>query len=192
VTILCDVDGVCADLLSEWLGRYNSDYGDTVTPEQVSAWDVSKFVKPECGKKIFGYLHLPELYEAVQPIRGAWRGLRTLEEVGHRVIFITTCVGPEMVVAKLGWLNAHDFLLDTHGKLRPVLFLDDATPKRVLRGDVLIDDYDKNLRDFGGRGVLLDCAYNRHDETFTRACGWNEVVNAIMENASETATAATK
>jgi 5'-nucleotidase len=189
MTILCDVDGVIADMLPAWLAYYNAEYGDAVRPDDVTAWDVSKFVKPECGKKVFAYLNHPDLYSTVEPIRGALAGVRLLEEVGHKVVFVTTCTGPEMVAAKVEWLERHGFL--THeGKLRDVVFLAHGTTKDIIRGDVMIDDYEVNLHAFSGRGVLLDCSYNRHDQTFTRACNWTEIVNAIAESADKTATAA--
>ena len=60
LTVAVDVDDVCADLLTEWLYRYNLEYEDNLTVADVDRWDLSEQVKPECGKKIYNYLRDPE------------------------------------------------------------------------------------------------------------------------------------
>ena len=51
-----DVDEVVADLISEWLRRYNVKWNDTLKPEDIHGWAISDFVKPECGKAIYHLL----------------------------------------------------------------------------------------------------------------------------------------
>lgn len=174
MTILCDVDGVVADMLPAWLALYNADYGDSLTPEQITAWDVSLFVKPECGKRIFSYLDSPDLYNNVLPVRGAANGIVVLREMGHRVVFLSACTGAEMVKAKVQWLNEFGF---TTGMNDTILTgTDKPSLKALIRGDLLIEDYEQNLNEFNGRGLLLDCAYNRHDTTHHRVTSWQEIV----------------
>lgn len=178
--ILCDVDGVVADMLPAWLACYNRDYGDLLRPDDVVAWDVSKFVKPECGKRIFAYLDLPTLYDDVMPVDGAKAGIQVLRDLGHRVVFVSACTGDEMCRAKVRWLNEHGF---TEGMKNTVLTgTDHPSLKAIMRADLLIEDYEKNLHEYGGNGLLLDAPYNRHDDTFPRVHSWSQIVNWIHEN----------
>ena len=54
-----DIDGVLADLHTAWLDEYNKDFDDNLTISYITQWEMDKFVKPECGKKIFNYLKRP-------------------------------------------------------------------------------------------------------------------------------------
>ena len=50
-----DLDSTLNNLDKVWLDRYNNDYNDNI--KEWSQWDMEKIVKPECGKKIYNYLH---------------------------------------------------------------------------------------------------------------------------------------
>jgi 5'-nucleotidase len=177
--IVCvDVDGVCADLLPAWLQKYNSDYDDNLTPEDITEWNLHPFVKPECGEKIYKYLHDSDLYLSVQTIPGALRGVQMLRELNHRVIFLTACVGAEMAAAKIDWMFDHGFLHTPRYFGMSDLII--AKEKRLIRADVLVDDYPENLREFWGEKILFDAPYNK-DAKYNRANDWAGVVTKIME-----------
>ena len=76
-----DIDSVLADLMPVWVERYNIDYNDNLTVKKIKDWDMSRFVKPECGKKIFDYLNDPNLYDYVNPIENAWEGVNALKNI---------------------------------------------------------------------------------------------------------------
>lgn len=177
MTILCDVDGVVADLLSRWLRLYNQDYDDCLTPADITSWETNEFVKPECGKRIFHYLDRADLYDGVLPIEGARVGVQELRAMGHRVVYVTACSSGVMAKGKIEWLFRHDFLTD----MKDLMV---ARDKSLAKGDLMIDDYIKNLRDFGGRGVLFDAPYNRHIGGFPRALDWEGVLTAVAVYAS--------
>jgi 5'-nucleotidase len=104
-----DVDDVCGDLITPTLARYNKEYGDNLTKNQILEWDISKFVKPECGKDIFKYFELKDLYDEVYPIEGALETINLIKSVDEiRVVYITTAtIGS--AGRKLQWLFDHKF-----------------------------------------------------------------------------------
>lgn|SRR5512135_993687 len=157
--VACDVDGVVADLFHSWLGHYNRDYNDTLTPEQITDWDVSKFVKPECGKKIYDYLHHGDLYDEVPPIEGALEGLERIREIGHRVVFVTTCV-KQMTDPKWNWLERHGFLPKGKHNQDDLIV---AADKLLVDAQLLIDDRAKTIvrwvNDKSRRGMLFQSSY---------------------------------
>src|SRR5512137_1810696 len=90
-TIAMDVDDVCAMLSETWVAKYNKDWNDNLKVNEITEWAIEKFVKPECGKRIFSYLDNPKLYDSVQPVEGARKGIKALRSMGYRVVFVTSC-----------------------------------------------------------------------------------------------------
>lgn len=173
--VLCDVDEVVADLHSEWLYRYNEKYNDNLTPDDITDWNLSRLVKPECGDKVFDFLRMPDLYQHVRPVEGAKEGVDRLRDGGYRVIFVTSCVIGSMD-QKARWLLRHGFISDRHSPRSLVI----ARDKFLVRGDVLIDDAPHNLEPFPGHKILVDRPYNRAATVGFRARDWNSIVQLIQ------------
>lgn len=158
LTIAVDVDDVCADLLTEWLRRYNRDHGDNLTPEDVDGWDLAPQVKTECGKLIYRYLHDDDLYLDIKPHPHALAAVELMRRAGHRVLFVTSCVVGS-VDAKVHWLMDHGFL--PHGNMQRDFIA--ASDKSLIRADYLIDDHVGNLEGLSERtrGILIERPHNR-------------------------------
>lgn len=175
--IFVDVDEVCAHLGNEWVYRYNTKYNDNLQYESVTDWDISKFVKPECGGKMFEFLHETDLYKNVQPIEGALVGVEALRSLDYRVIF-ATATNMFQAGQKLRWLHEHGFITKLeHGNQSKDYI--EVCDKHLLSGHALIDDYPKNLEGFEGRRILFDQGHNRTstDPSFTRVYHWEEIIN---------------
>lgn len=168
--ILCDMDEVVADLLSEWLRIYNEKWNDTLSREQVTAWDIRKFVRKECGAKAYDILRDPGLYPAVQPIEGALETITHLRMQGHRVVFVTSCVIGS-VDAKMRWLQKNGFI--DHGAT-PKDFIA-AKDKFLVGGDVLIDDGPHNITAFDRPTILFSQPYNESMNHPYRARSWADI-----------------
>lgn len=171
--IFVDVDDVCADLMPAWLARYNRDYQDSLTREQITGWSLLEHVKPECGLKIYDYLEDPTLYDDVGLIDGALNGVNSLREMGHRVIFATSSTNGA-AGRKLRWLIEHDFL-----KQNPKRVYHDYIEihdKSLLAGDVLIDDGPHNVKNFKGLGVLMRRPHNRGEEWPVTVNSWGDAI----------------
>lgn len=154
--IALDQDGPIADLHTAWYRRYNKDYDDNLTLEKVTHWDLHKFVKPECGTKIYDYLSQPDLYEEVQPVEGAKEGIEFLRAQGNSIVFVTAGVQGNLD-QKLAWLHRHDFI-EPGRHMKGVIF---AFDKDLIRAQMLIDDGPHNIQAFGGMGIVWDAPYNR-------------------------------
>lgn len=157
------MDGVIADLHTEWLRLYNEDYQDNKTVKDIVTWSMQDHVKKECGIKIFNYLKLPTLYDKVKPVDGAIDAIKFLRSLGHRVIVATTCViGTEL--DKFNWLAKHKVI---NGEKDFLAIAD----KSLINADVLIDDRPHNLEVFKGVSVCFDQPYNK-DYVGFRIGGW--------------------
>lgn len=189
--IACDVDAVCLDIYSVWWARYNAEYSDDLTSDRVLGWYVHKYVKPECGKKVYDYLAQSDLYDAMPAVKGALWGVGRLREMGHEVLFASSCyVG--MADPKAKCLERHGFFAAPDGRriIETGLLPDDfavLTDKTKLRADLLIEDaghivkaWVENTR---RRAILLNYPHNADlDMTSAfwswcrRAHDWTEIV----------------
>lgn len=176
MVILVDLDGVCADLLSVWLSLYNKEYGDDVQPHHITEWDTHKFVKEECGLKLYDYLATPNLFRDLPIISGCQKSLSNLVELGHRVIIATAA--PTFVETshfdKYAWVKKH---LPFLGGKKNFVALDD---KNLLKGDLLIDDGPHNIKSFSGLTCAFDTSYNKDVEATWRVSGWEEFDQKVL------------
>ena len=178
--ILVDVDGVVADLHTEWLRLYNMEYDDDLTVDKITSWDMQSFVKPECGSKIFGYLHDLSLYNLVNPIDGAVSSVRWLRRHGYDVRFVTSGVFP----AKVQWLGEQGLLLGEYYMSSPDVII--AHDKSVINADIMIDDNYKNLETFQGKTKILFAQpwNNVPVGNYFRADDWPDVIQFLARGLS--------
>jgi 5'-nucleotidase len=182
-TILVDVDGTVARLHDEWYRRYNNDYNDNLTDEKVTGWSLHKFVKPECGEKIYSYLSDPSLYDNVKPYDGSLFVIKELAKRGYNIVYVSA--GISGAVAKYNWLLREKFILTSY---QPEAYFIVAFNKSLILGDMLIDDRDKNVMEYPRGGILLDRPYNLATQidprlNVKRANSWQKVLNIfnVME-----------
>lgn len=182
--IAVDVDDVVADLMSEWLRRYNNDWNDTLRVEDVHTWDLTKVVKPECGEQIYEYLQDTDLYEKVFPIPNAAVSVEKLRYAGHDIVFATSNVYG-MSDQKLRWLFKYGFISKL--SFDEVVVMVDKT---MLRANVIIDDKPSLIARWAqqrlGEGILFEQPWNKYEFRYSmsrvhRVDNWPEIVNIVTE-----------
>ena len=157
-TVAVDVDEVVANLLGEWLRRYNREYGDCLVPEDIRGWDFRAQLKGHARMAgIHGFLYDKDLYEHVLPMPGAKEAIGLLRHTGARVVFVTSCV-EGTADAKLSWLRRWGFLDYTAAPDHNFIA---AADKSLVRADYLLDDRIENAEGFAGQGILIDHPHNR-------------------------------
>lgn len=139
LTILCDLDGICADLLTPWLEIYNREIlrpasdRSPLKVEDIVDWDIGNFVPAEHKQALYDIISRPGLYESLKPLPGAIDGLEALRKAGHEVIIVTAgAKGHNTAAEKLSWCRTHLGL-----KRQSVII---AHRKEMVKGDLFIDD----------------------------------------------------
>jgi 5'-nucleotidase len=168
--ILSDVDHVALHLDFEWYKRYNEDYDDCLKPEHVTEWAIHKFVKPSCGKKIYDYLLMPDLYDNVPLVAGAMDGIMELRNAGHQVVFVSSGIhrGKYLRLKEFNLVQSEDDYYCAHNK-------------SLIHGDYLLDDGMHNVTNWKwGTAILFDAPHNRHEEWYPRAENWEQAVDIIL------------
>jgi len=185
--ILIDVDSVVADLVGEtlvWLNRkfpnkplkyeditdfyfLDTDKFNIINKEQAD------YIKKLWSGRYWAY-HLPVMDGAVQ-------GVEELKKLGD-IYFVTSPWAPSHTWAydRTTWINRF-FKVPADN----VIF---TGHKGLIRGDVLIDDCPKYIKQWAEEGnpekvIIYDQPWNRKKdlETFKRAHNWKEIVKCIKK-----------
>ena len=172
--VYVDVDEVCAQLHPVWLKHYNKDWDDNLKSEDVTDWAIEKFVKPECGVKIYDYIKNPSIYDEIIPNPGALEGVNRLRELKYRVLFPTSC-GEGISGRKFFWLKDWGFIQ----KIRDYIEISD---KGLLLGDYMFDDYYDNAVSFTGYAYLLNKPHNLKQRWYRRVNNWEEFIKKMEDN----------
>ena len=179
-----DLDSTLNNLTKKWIDTYNEEYNDNLTINDITEWDLSKIVKPECGKKIFDIIHRPGFfYENMEVIEGSQDVTKWLIEKKKYDIYIVTAYFPNVLMDKFKWLEKYF----PHISLKKVI---PCNFKNRFNGDFLIDDGGHNIRDFNKAnkdsvGLLLDlpCPWNHnYTDIKLRMKSWEDIRTYFKEN----------
>lgn len=170
--LLFDLDGICTNLAKKWLAVYNQDWGDHLTLADIVAWEWHRFVKPECGKRIYHYLNRPGFFADLEPIPGCIEVLGRLAE--RTELVVVTASPKEAAEAKMTWVRRHLPFVPRHNIVI-------TYRKDLVRGDFMFDDAPRNLRYFQGIRILMDYPYNRDFHECYRVSDWTQF-EQLMEH----------
>jgi 5'(3')-deoxyribonucleotidase len=175
--VYLDMDGTIVDLMTPWLSRYNYLYNDDLKPENITQWDITKFVKEGAEEEIIEML-TDDLFRNAEPYDGATEFVEQLMGT-HQVRFASRPAGLGVGAnAKYEWIDAffpelgHQQLTLTHYKCS-------------LRGDIIVDDNPEFIKGFEGDKILFSQPWNagfcqwRHD--MARVHGYDELGMLIRE-----------
>ena len=154
-TVAFDIDGVLCDLHTPWLKRYNYAYDDDLEFEDIRDWDWAKFTKCDDVCRLLD----PSIYDESAAVPGALEAVRVARTYG-RVVFATGPM-PKRVPCKFDWLAKNGF----EPRNEDYIECDD---KSLVRADLLVDDYPKNLYRFCGAAILFSRPWNRDAEDLHR------------------------
>jgi len=178
-TLLVDMDGIVADLATEWYGRWNKNQvRDWLSVDNVTTWDVAKIVK---DPRIDDILTEKGLFLSLKPMEGCREALQSLFErklkngkPAYDIFFATSAVAAphipaekiEWALAHFPWLNARKIFTGYH--------------KYMIRGDFLLDDAPKNLVKYKEHNpnatcMTIDYPYNREVMVGYRARGYKNM-----------------
>ncbi|MGG0511431.1 5'(3')-deoxyribonucleotidase [Priestia megaterium] len=173
--LLIDMDSVICDLMTEWHNRYNRDYSDNLVVDKLRCWNSEKYVKTECGIKIYDYLSQPGLFLGLNPLPNAIEVLKRLHK-DHDILIVTSSVSTAFLEKEM-WIERN---IPFIGK-KNLIF---SHRKNMIIGDLLFDDAPHNLLEFSSTGrvaVAMDYPYNREIDV-PRVTNWLEFEEFIEKH----------
>jgi len=173
--IAVDLDGVLAEAMIGWCELYNKRYGQSISLEDIRAWNVWKIVKipHDAFFRILDDAWLE--WEKIPPTEeGVGEQVRLLHELGK--VDVVTGRSPRTVPSAKEWLKAHRVPYDRFVRTESNL------AKINLNYDVFVDDSPELMELIASRsralGILYTRPWNRDAQMPTvvhRVTRWAEV-----------------
>ncbi len=166
--ICVDMDEVMADTLAEHLRRYNQEFDELVTVNDLAGKGLWEVTPADRQAQLRAFLDAEDFFEDLALMPDAQDVLRQLSARFEIFIATQAMTVPNSLGPKYRWLQRHfPFIPPTH-----YVFCGD---KRILRADYLIDDLPRNLLRFEGQGLLYTAPHNLAATGFARVNSWREV-----------------
>jgi len=169
--IILDVDDVVLDLVSNWLRLYNRDFNDDVILEDITEWNIAKFVKPKAKFYIYDYVHRGAVFETASPIKDSIDSIHEILSWSDicRIVYVTA---GDPLNSKEKWLKRYNILPNRKDFVSCI-------DKSLIRGFSILDDKYSNVTNFIGKGYLFDKPWNREFIHHNRIIGWKDYMNRL-------------
>lgn len=168
--ICVDMDEVMADTLSEHLRRYNQEFEESVTPDDLAGKGIWEITPLDRQQQLRAFLDAEDFFEDLPLMPGAQEVLKDLSRRFDLYIATQAMTVPNSLGPKYRWLQRHfPFIPPTN-----YVFCGN---KSILRAEYLIDDLPRNLQRFEGQGLLYSAPHNLMATGFTRVNSWQEVAD---------------
>ena len=169
------MDEVMADAVAEHLKRYNLDFPERLTLEDLEGKAIWDAVHSSRHAAIEGYMRSEDFFAVLDVMPDAPRVVQALQS--NFDVFIATAAMevPTSFTAKYDWLGRHFPFISPSN----FVFCGD---KSILNADYLIDDNPRQLQRFKGQGVLFHSHHNIHVTGFPRVKSWLEVEQMFLKS----------
>lgn len=171
MTILCDLDGIVADLMSRWIAIYNEKHATRVTIH-----DLTKYHFESIAPGSLDLLRTPGMFANLSPLPGAIDGLKYLSRKNDIVIVSAPSQLPDSASDKMHWCREHLPFVKKHSIIL-------ASQKELVRGDMLLDDSPDQLKNWalanpGGWTATISYPYNMDVPVHVRAESYRDTAAA--------------
>lgn len=166
--LLIDMDSIIVDLNSRWYPEINRRFGDNLTNENVTSWNIPDLSKG--GQGVYDILREPGFYAGLQPLPGAIEAMRELlADPRYTVYVLSYAPNGQAFKDKSDWLR--QWLPELNHQR--VIF---CYSKFLVDGDVLFDDAPHNLEEWQsahpwGKTATIRYPYNSA-YVEDRQCWW--------------------
>ncbi len=168
--ICVDMDEVMADTLSEHIRRYNQQFEEDVTVDDLAGKGLWEIAPIDRQQQLRAFLDAEDFFEDLPLMPDAQDVLKNLSSRFEIFIATQAMSVPNSLGPKYRWLQRHfTFIPPTH-----YVFCGN---KSILRADYLIDDLPRNLQRFEGQGLLYTAPHNLTVSGYTRVNNWKEVAD---------------
>ncbi len=171
--IAVDMDEVMADAVAEFLRRYERDFNEQVSDEDLRGRRLWEAVRSDRHDTMLGYLQTEDFFSVLNVMPESQRVLRALQEKYEVFIATAAMEVPTSFTAKYEWLGEHfPFIPSSH-----IVFCGD---KSIIRADYLIDDNPRQFLRFEGEGILYNAHHNVNVTGYRRVNDWLDVEKMFL------------
>ena len=177
--ILIDIDDTIEDLLPAWCAALNKKYNTSVSPSDITEWDMQKFFPTLSWEQIYSPFHNEDFWKAVKPKKDAPVYIRQLIARGYK-IYLCTSTDYRNIKPKFEHVIAPYF---PYIKWEDIIV---AYNKQMIKTDYMIDDGVHNLEGGDFRKILMTAPHNKNYDAeangMYRAENWSEIYEIIKSD----------
>jgi len=179
-----DCDGVLGDFTGHCLEKVRMMGEPSPKTEDIIEYRIEKFLSPEQVQYMYSALKQKNFWANLPLIPGAQDAIAEIKYFGFNVLYVTAAWGtcPDWQWLRADWLkryfdaNEDDIII--------------CRKKGHILVDAMIDDYDKNIRDFvtkqpGKTAFLMAQPWNSNSSVVTlpNVCrvDWNEIISVLPD-----------
>lgn len=167
--ILVDMDGVLADVYSHFIAL---EYQETGIKLELQ--DLNGKLESEAFPSFHKHVNSKGFFRTTPLILDSIEGLKYLNDKYYVLIVSSATEFPSSLNDKRLWLGEHFPFISW----KQMIF---CGTKENIKGDIMIDDHDKNLSKFDGRKILFTQPHNVFVENtnYQRVANWKEVMSIL-------------
>ncbi|MCA0363490.1 MAG: 5'-3'-deoxyribonucleotidase [Bacteroidetes bacterium] len=170
---IVDMDDVLADASQAIIDIFNEL---NHTQIEKSFFETTNFYEFVNSGKYQTYRHRlfePGFFGNLEVIPDAQEVLKELSEK-HEVFVVSSATEfPNSLKEKFDWMQRNfPFISWRNFAL--------CGDKSIIKGDIMIDDHEKNLSKFEGRAILFEAAHNHHLKDYERVKTWKEIAEKFL------------
>ncbi len=166
-TIAIDMDGVLADVETQFINWYERDYGIRVMREEMMGKSEEDAFPDKTAVRKF--VTTPGFFRTLPVMTDAVESVRQLMETFDVYIVSAAMEFPQSLPEKYEWLAEHFPFIGW----KKIIFCGD---KSIVDTHYMIDDHCKNLDFCKGKTIMFSAAHNANFNHHTRANNWKEIV----------------
>ena len=167
-TIIIDMDDVLADASARILEIFNELNGTQITKEFFDNRDFYEFIYSNGHKSYRSRLFEPDFFGNLEVIPDAQEVVKELSEK-HKVYVVSAATEfPNSLKEKYDWMSKYFPFISWKNFML-------CGDKSIVKGDVMIDDHEKNLATFDGERLLFDAIHNKLLTQYHRVNNWQEI-----------------
>lgn len=172
--IAIDMDEVITDSNSRFIQLYQQEFNEDLSAIRQPGRTLDNTVPPERLAAVKRYPHYPEFFKDLDPINGSLEVVKQLHEQ-YDIFIVTAALEFEhSFTHKYNWLKQHlPFIPWTN-----IVFCGD---KSIIYTDYLLDDTERNLKNFKGTPIVFTAPHNAHLQGYTRLNNWQEVAAYFLK-----------
>ena len=174
-TIVVDMDEVLADTLGGQLSRYNREFKERLSTDDLHGWSIWEAVPATRVPDLERHLAADDFYPGLAVFPNSQI---VMERLQHRYeLYIATAVMeyPRSFQGKYEWIRKYfPFIQPSH-----IVF---CGHKGILSGEYLIDDNSFQLSQFTGTKILYSSPANCRRTDFRRVNNWIEIERLFLDS----------
>lgn len=168
-----DIDNVCVNTTSCILEQHYTDTGERLTLDDIKTYYIENYVSDDYKDDFHLIFLKKEMWKRVTVLPHCVEVIKRLHDMGEEIYFVTATES-QNVAKKARFLQRTFPFLDIRKRLIT------THCKQMIKCDVLIDDYEENLKNGSYFGILMNYPWNRNfddasDDKIYRVFDWKQV-----------------